>query len=139
MQRRRVENVSAAKRLAGERVADNGHMPVENGRPVCAVAPEAGKGRRRAAGAEPELEAAVGDKVEHRRVLGDPDGLVERQSNNAGAKANSRRARGDMGEKHKGGGKAAFVTVEVVLSDPGRVESEPLRVNDLLGREPIPL
>jgi hypothetical protein len=44
-----------------------------------------------------------------------------------------------MGEKHKGGGKAAFVTVEVVLSDPGRVESEPLRVNDLLGREPIPL
>ena len=108
------------------------HMALENGRPVRAVAPEAGESRRRAAGAESQLEASVRDQVEHRRVFGDPDRLVERQSHDASAKTNSRRARRDMREKHKRGGKTAFVPVKVMLSDPGRVEAVSLRVNDLL-------
>ena len=137
MRRGRVENVSAAERFAGERVSNNGHMAIENGRPIRAVAPEAGKCRRRAAGAEPELEAPVRDQVEHRRVFGDLDWLVERQSHDARAKTNSRRARRNMGEKHEWCGKTAFIAVKVMLSDPRRVEAVALRVNDLLRSEAI--
>src|ERR1700728_2716647 len=139
MRRRWVKNVSAAKRLAGERVSNKGHMAVENGRPVRAVAPKAGESGRRPTRAEPELEAPVRDQVEHRRVFGDADGLVERQRHDARAKANSRCARCGMREKHKRGRKTALVPVEVMLSDPGRIEAVSLRVNDLLGREAIPL
>jgi hypothetical protein len=114
-------------------------MAIENGGPVCAVASKAGKSRRRSAGAEPELEAAVRDQVEHRRVLGDADRLVERQSHDARAKTNSRRVRRDMREKHEWGGKTAFVPIKVMLSDPRRVETVPIRMNDLLDRQPIPL
>ena len=139
MRRRRVKNVSAATRLAGERASNNVHMPVKNGSPVRAVAPEAFKSRRRAAGAESELEAAVRDEIEHRRVFRDADRLFERQGHDARAKTNSRRARRDIGEKYKRGGKTAFIAIKVVLGDPGRVEAVPLRVNDLLNRKPIPL
>ena len=44
-----------------------------------------------------------------------------------------------MREKHKRGGKPAFVPIKVMLSDPSPVEAMPLRVNDLIGRKPIPL
>jgi hypothetical protein len=44
-----------------------------------------------------------------------------------------------MREKHKRGGKTAFVPIKVMLSDPGRVEAVSLRVNDLLRSEAIPL
>jgi hypothetical protein len=44
-----------------------------------------------------------------------------------------------MREKDERGGKTAFVPVKVMLSDPGRIEAAPLRVNDLLGRQPVPL
>ena len=107
-------------------------MAIENGRPVRAGAPEAGESRRRTAGAESQFEASVRDQVEHRRVFGDPDWLVERQSHDASAKTNSRCARRDMREKHKRGGKTAFVPIKVMLSDPGRVKAVSLRVNDLL-------
>jgi hypothetical protein len=74
MRRRRVENVSAAEPLACERGSNKRHMAVENARPIRAVAAEAGESRRRAAGAEPKLEAAVRDEIEHRRVLSDRTG-----------------------------------------------------------------
>ena len=35
--------------------------------------------------------------------------------------------------------KAAFRLMEVVLGDPGRVESVPLGMNDLLGGQPVAL
>ena len=44
-----------------------------------------------------------------------------------------------MGEKHKRRGKTAFVSVKVMLGDPGRVEAMTLRLNDLLRREPVAL
>ena len=139
MRRRRVENVSAPERLARERASNNGHMAIENGGPVRAGAPEAGESRRRTAGAESQFEASVRDQVEHRGVFGDADWLVERQSHDASTKTNSRRAPRDMREKHKRGGKTAFVPIKVMLSDPRRVETVPFRVNDLLRSEAIPL
>jgi hypothetical protein len=42
-----------------------------------------------------------------------------------------------MGQKHKRGGKTAFIPIKVMLSDSGRVEAVPLGVNDLLGGESI--
>jgi hypothetical protein len=44
-----------------------------------------------------------------------------------------------MGQKHKRGGKTAFIPIKVMLSDPGRVEAVPLGMNDLLGGESISL
>ena len=77
--------------------------------------------------------------IEHRRMpLCDPDRLLERQGHNARAEANSRRACRDMSETHERG-RAACVAIKVMLSNPGQVEAVPLRVNDLLGREAIPL
>ena len=137
--RSRIENVSAAERLACERAAHNRGVALENRRPVGAVQPESGEGGRRAAGAQSKLEAAVRNEVEHRRVLGHADRLFQRQGHDARAETNSRRARRDMGEKHKRRGKTAFVSVEVMLGDPGRVEAMTLRLNDLLRREPVAL
>jgi hypothetical protein len=139
MRRRWVKNVFPAQWLARERASNDGHMAIENNRPVCAVAPEAFKSGRCAAGAEPELETAVRNQVEHRRVFGDADWLFERQGYDARAKTNSRRARRDMRQKDEWGRKAPFVPVKVVLGDPRRLEAVPLRVNDLLRSEPISL
>jgi hypothetical protein len=44
-----------------------------------------------------------------------------------------------MREKHERSGQPAFVTVEVMSSDPGGVDAAPLRMNDLLGSQLIPL
>ena len=105
--------------MADERGSNKRHMAVESVRPIRAVAPEAGESRWRAAGAEPKLEAAVRDEIEHRRILSDPDRLVERQGHDARAEANSRRACRDMSEKHEWGGQAALIAVKMMLSNPG--------------------
>ena len=139
MRRSRIENVSAAERLARERAAHNRGVALENGRPVGAVQPESGESGRRAAGAQSSSRRPFEIEVEHRRVLGHADRLFQRQSHDARAETNSRRARRDMREKHKRRGKTAFVPVEVMLGDPGQVEAMTLRLNDLLRREPIPL
>ena len=109
MLRRRVENVPAAKRPAGERIANNRRVSIKNVRPIRTVAPEAGESRRRAAGAEPKLEAAVRNQIEHRRILCDADRLLEQQGHNARAETNPRRARRGVREKHKRSGKATLV------------------------------
>jgi hypothetical protein len=44
-----------------------------------------------------------------------------------------------MSEKHELSGKTAFTAIKVMLGDPRRVEAASLRVNDLIGREAIPL
>jgi hypothetical protein len=136
MRRRRVENVSAAERLRARleqwSYGDRKWPPGPRWR---------ARSRRKptTARAESQFEASVRDQVEHRRVFGDPDWLVERQSHDASTKTNSRCARRDMREKHKRGGKTAFVPIKVMLSDPGRVKAVSLRVNDLLRSEPIAL
>jgi hypothetical protein len=47
--------------------------------------------------------------------------------------------RGDLGQENERCGKAALVFMEMVLGDPGRIEAEPFGVDDLLGRQPVPL
>src|ERR1700691_2765262 len=136
-----AENVACQIRstISGERVPDDRRITLENSGAIRAVAAEAGESRWRAAGPKPKLEAAVRNKVEHRCVFGDADGLFKWESYDAGAETNSGRSRRDMGQKHKRGGKTAFIPIKVMLSDPGRVEAVPLGMNDLLGGESISL
>src|SRR5439155_12243071 len=46
---------------------------------------------------------------------------------------------GDLGQEDERRGKAALVFMEMVLGDPRRIEAEPFGVDDLRGRQPVPL
>ena len=92
-------------------------------RAVGAVEAERREGRRRAAGADAELEPAAGEEVEHRGVLGDAHRVLERQGDDAGAEADARGPRRDVREEHEGRRQAALGLVEVVLRHPGASRS----------------
>ena len=125
------------QRAAAEPIAQGREILCENFAPLRAVEAEGGERRRIAAGADAELQPAVDQDVEHGRVLGDTDRLFERQRDDAGAEADGRRARSDMGEEHQRRRQSAFGFVEMVLGDPRRVETAAFGVGDLLRREPV--
>ncbi len=107
-------------------------MPAEDRAAISAFQAKGREGGRRAAGPEPDLQSPAGEQIENGGVLGHPDRIFERQRNDTGSKTDARRLRGDMGKENQGRRKAAFVRVEMVLRDPGRVEAETLGGDDLL-------
>ena len=73
------------------------------------------------------------------RVFGHPDRQLQRQGHDRRAEADPRRLRGQLRQEDERRGKAALVFVEMMLRDPGRIEAEPFRLDDLRGRQPVPL
>ena len=73
------------------------------------------------------------------RILGHAQRIFQRQRDHARAQTDAPRARSHMGQEDEGRRQAAFVFVEVVLRDPGRVEAVGLGVGDLLGHEAVAL
>ena len=122
-----------------ERIAQGREILRENLTPLRAVEAEGCERRRIATGADAEFQPAVGQKVEHGRVLRDTDRLFERQRDDAGAEADGRRARGHMREEHQRRRQSTFGFVEMVLGDPCRVEPAAFGMSDLLRREPVSL
>jgi hypothetical protein len=111
----------------------------EQGRALGAVSTEGRIGGKVAATSDADFEAAAAHQVEHRRVLGDPDRHLERQGHDPRPEADPRCLGSDLREKDERRGKAALVFMEMVLGDPGRIEPESFGVDDLLGRQSVPL
>jgi hypothetical protein len=86
-----------------------------------------------------QFQAAAGDQVEHRGVLGHPDRQLQRQGHDPRPQADPRCLDGDLAQEDERRGKAAFVFVEMVLGDPGRIEATAFGVDDLRGGQPVPL
>src|SRR5262249_25800683 len=84
-------------------------------------------------------QAAARHQNEHRRILGHPDRQLQGQGHDPGAEADSRRLDRGLGQEDERRGKAAFVFVEVVLGNPGRIEATAFGVDDLRGGQPVPL
>ena len=106
---RRIERIVARERLTAKRVANDREMAFEDRSALPAVEAEGGERRRRSAGADSQFEAAARDEIEHRGILGDPDGIFERQRHDLGAEANTRGLRRcDVRQKDEGPREAAF-------------------------------
>ena len=90
-------------------------------------------------GPDADFQAAAAHQVEHRGILGDADRQLQRQRDDAGAEADARGPRRGLRQEHEGRRQAAFVFVEMVLGDPGRVEAAALGMGDLRGGQPIAL
>ena len=90
--------------------------------------------RRRAPGAE--LDAPVGDQVEHRRGLGGANGVVVRlgQQAHAVAEAHVLRLQRDGAVEHLGVRAVRVLLEEVVLDRPERVEAHLVAEDRLLDR-----
>ena len=91
------------------------------------------------AASDTHFQAAATHQVEHRGVLGHPDRQLQRQGHDPRPEADPRGLGGDLGQEDERRGQAALVFMEMVLGDPGRIEAEPFGVDDLRGRQPVPL
>jgi hypothetical protein len=92
-----------------------------------------------AAGRHADLQAPARQDIELRRILSHADGQLQRQGDDGGPQPDSRSPRGDVRQEDEGRRQATFELVEMVLGDPCCIEAESLRMNDLLGAQPIAL
>ena len=79
-----------------------------------------------------KVDAAAGEQIERRPLLGDADRVVQRQHGHRRRQADARAAGGDIGEHEVGTGKHAE-RIEVMLADPGRVHAELFGIERLGG------
>ena len=84
------------------------------------------------AAADAEIEPALRQLVERRRLLGHPHRIVERQHGRAGAEPDALGARREIGEERVVGREQPAVPHEMVLDDPGVVDADPVGEFDLL-------
>ncbi len=77
-----------------------------------------------AAAAAPERHAPVRQHVEHRRVLGEPQRILERQRDEPGAELDAPRALRDGLEQHQRRGQPTVFGAEVMLGDEAGAEAE---------------
>ena len=75
------------------------------------------------AAAAGEIDAAVGQKIERRPLLGDADRMMQRQHGDRGREPDARGVGGDVSEHHVRAGQYAE-RIEVMLADPGRMHAE---------------
>ena len=134
---RRIERVAAGKWRTGQSITNNVEIIGENLCALRTVEPKGGKGRRVSAGPDPKLKTAVRQQIEDRGVLCHPDGMFQRQRNDAGAKANAGRLRRDETEKCEWRREPALAFVKMVLRDPCGIKAGGFRVNDLRCRQAI--
>ena len=99
--------------------------------PVASVDAEALELLDLVAKADAEIEPAVGEDVDGGGVLGDADGVVQREEQDPGADPDSCGQASNCGGDGQDGGRVAVVD-EVVLGDPDVVVAELLGVDDFV-------
>jgi hypothetical protein len=67
----------------------------------------------------------------HGGILHHADGVFQRQGNDPGTKANTLGPGRNLGQKDQRGRQPALLAMEVMLCDPGRVETKPLGCGNL--------
>ena len=82
--------------------------------------------------ADAEIEAALRQLIERRRLFGHPHRIVERQHGGAGAEPDALGAGGEIGQERVVGGKQPAVADEVMLDDPGVIDADLVGEFDLL-------
>src|SRR5699024_6400833 len=100
----------------------------------------AAEGRERAGGAtggDAQLHPTAAERVEHGRILGGAQRVVDRQGEHGGAQRDVGAVLRRGGEEHEGRGQPSFVLSEVVLGDPGGGEAEFIGAADLLEGEAV--
>ena len=88
--------------------------------------------------ADAKLNAPAADEVDRRRVLGEPQRVLQRNGHHRGAEPDARGAFRDGGEQDEGRGAGAgpgAAVLEMVLGDPAAVEAK-LLGRDELGDQP---
>jgi hypothetical protein len=114
-----------AQRAAGHRVAQHPFLAVVGLVPADRVLPERGELRPdRHARAQAELQPAAAEGVEHRRVLCQPQRVLERQRHDGGAELDPAGPRGRPGQQHQWRRQPAVLGAEVVLCHPAAVVAE---------------
>ena len=78
-----------------------------------------------------EIDAAAGEQVQRRPLLGDPDRMMQRQDRDGGRKADAFRPSRDIGEHQIGAGKHAQCA-EMMLADPRGVKADLIGINRLV-------
>ena len=124
----RIEPVAAGQRPPGPGIDQHAMIADQQRRAFVAVEAERRVRRQIAAGPDPDLQAAAAHQVEHRGILRHPDRQLQRQGDDPGPEADPRGARSGLGQEHEGRRQAAFVLVEMMLRDPGRIEAAALGV-----------
>jgi hypothetical protein len=71
--------------------------------------------------ADPQLDASAADQVDYRRVLGNPQRVLERQDDDRGTEPNSARAGSDRGEEDERRRQVSAFGAHVVVGDPHAV------------------
>src|SRR5712691_3956624 len=84
-----------------------------------------------AASPKTDIEAAAASQIQHGRILGQANGVVQWRHEDGGPKADRARAGGDVGRQDEGG-RPETIARKMVLRKPGTVEPEFLTVLDLL-------
>ena len=82
--------------------------------------------------ADAEIEAALRQLIQRRRLFGHPHRIVERQHGGAGAEPDALGARREIGQERVIGGEQPAVADEMVLDDPGVVDADLVGEFDLL-------
>ena len=85
------------------------------------------------AGTEPDLDPAVRDEVDERRLLGQVQRMAQRRQRHGGAEPQPGRAGGDRGGEHERLRQVA-VGEGMVLGEPGRITAERLGVGEPFDR-----
>ena len=92
---------------------------------------EAAKLVRRVAHADADLDAAIANVVEHCEILGQPQGMVERQKADVARQPHASGARGDR-TRHRHPRRQVTVVEEVVFGEPHEIESESVEHDHLV-------
>src|SRR5580700_1597359 len=79
-----------------------------------------------------EIDAAVGEQIERRPLLGDANGMMQRRHRHRGREPDARRIGGDVGQHQVRAGQYAE-RIEMMLADPGRMHAELVGVKRLGG------
>jgi hypothetical protein len=131
--------VGPAHPVSVQGVLEHLQMLLEDGASILRVVTEGGEGARGAARGDAQLDAPAADPVQHRRILGRTQRVVDRQGDHAGGQGDVPGALGGGGEQDQGRGQAALVLAEVVLGEPRGGEPEAVGRLDLLEGEPVSL
>src|SRR4051794_33619422 len=86
---------------------------VEDAPAVGTVEAECREGRRSAAGAHTDLEAAARERIQYRGVFRDTNRLLEREGDDAGREPDALGQRCNVGEEHQRGWQASLGAIEV--------------------------
>ena len=90
-------------------------------------------------GATPTSRRPPRNDIEHRRIFGHPDRQFQRQGDDGGPQPDARGPRSDLRQEDEGRRQATLGFMEMVLSNPDRIESQALGTDDLLGGQAIAL